>query len=92
MRPILGFFVLFLISNSVELGSAQDCKTDSSRDGKVSPCVFPFILDGKTYNTCTNVNDNNGKFWCSTKVDNEGKHTKGNWGYCDRDGNYSDSL
>ena len=92
MTPILGILVLFLISNSVELGSAQECKTDSSRDGKVSPCVFPFTNLGRTYTSCTNDTDDNGKFWCSTKVDNEGKHTKGNWGYCDRTGNYSESL
>ena len=83
---------LFLIGNSVELGSALNCKTDSSRDGKVYPCVFPFIHQGQTFNSCTNVTDDKGKFWCSTKVDDEGKHTRNNWGYCDINGNYSDLL
>lgn len=31
--------------------------------------------------------DEDDKFWCSTKVDENGVHIDGEWGYCDRDCN-----
>ena len=40
------------------------------------------MYSGKTYNECINVNDPDGKFWCSTKVDTNGNHVKSYWGYC----------
>ena len=46
------------------------------------PCQFPFIFNGKTYDACTDVQDSDGRFWCSTKVDRSGKHISDNWGYC----------
>jgi len=45
-------------------------------------CVFPFKLSGKTYNACTSDLDVDGRFWCSTQVDNQGNHVTGTWGYC----------
>ena len=49
------------------------------------PCIFPFKFDGQTWNTCTNVDDPSGPYWCSTKVDDQGNHIggQGNWGNCD---------
>lgn len=46
------------------------------------PCIFPFILNNKIYNSCTDILDSSGNYWCSTKVDIYGKHITGNWGYC----------
>ena len=50
-----------------------------------SKCVFPFTKNGKICPgpKCCNVdNDPNGS-WCSTKVDANGEHIVGYFGYCD---------
>ena len=31
-------------------------------------CVFPFSLNEGSYNECTNKDDNEQRYWCSTKV------------------------
>ena len=44
--------------------------TEISSDQR-KPCVFPFKLqEGATddQNSCTNLFDRDGKYWCSTKV------------------------
>ena len=54
-------------------------------------CVFPFTVQGNTYNSCTydfNFLTRNQKPWCSTKTDENGKHIgNGNWGVCDEKDN-----
>ena len=68
-------------------GSAiKRCQTTNEPGSKVknSPCKFPFTNNGKKYDSCTTDNDPDGRFWCSTKVDQSGNHQKGNWGYCSR--------
>jgi len=47
------------------------------------PCVFPFKLKSQTIEGCTSLQDPDGKLWCSTKIDSNGEHTTGNWGYCE---------
>ena len=32
--------------------------------------------------SCTMEGDPDERFWCSTDVDESGKHIDGNWGYC----------
>ncbi|XP_059099413.1 CLIP domain-containing serine protease B10-like [Tigriopus californicus] len=60
---------------------AADCRTFAGfRPNRA--CVFPFILEGRVYNSCTPDYDPNGVEWCSTKVDAQGKHITGEWGYC----------
>jgi len=54
---------------------AQRCKTTTG-----ATCVFPFIFNGKTYTSCTDVQDT--MTWCSTKVNARNQHITGNWGYC----------
>ena len=44
------------------------------------PCIFPFKFDGSTYYNCKHEDDS--PSWCSTKVDENGNHVKGNWGDC----------
>ena len=68
---------------------------------KNQPCVLPFIFEGDTFQECqcvVPVNDtfhrecrsktekvDKKRFWCSTKVDENGTHISGgnNYGYCD---------
>jgi len=50
-------------------------------------CVFPFTYAGTTFTTCAEWiygGVNQGKFWCSTKVDATGTHVngEGNYGFC----------
>ena len=32
------------------------------------PCVFPFTFKGEVHNQCTQVDSENGAYWCATKV------------------------
>ena len=70
----------------------EDCVTvwTWSLDEEVGlKCIFPFTLDGVTFNECTTYNSE----WprCSTKVDDDGVHVdirddgNFNWGYCSDD-------
>ena len=47
-------------------------------------CIFPFKWKRQVYSGCTTVSDPDNKPWCSTKVDNYGKHVGSHdeWGYC----------
>ena len=63
------------------------CSVIEKRGNEFKPCMFPFNYDGGTYDTCTNVNDPDGKLWCSTKLDEYGNHDQsgGYWGHCGQD-------
>merc|ERR1712013_813751 len=52
-----------------------NCTTEDN-----TPCQFPFIIGSKTYDRCTV--DYDSAPWCSTKVDGDGNHISGYWGYC----------
>ena len=56
--------------------SATFCKV------KPSNCIFPFIYENKTYESCIPRGDG---FWCATKVNKNGEAIKGFWGECDLD-------
>jgi len=43
-------------------------------------CVFPFKYKGKQYQSCSGIDET--KPWCSHKVDSNGEHVSGRWGYC----------
>ena len=77
----------------------NNCKTtlydeDSPADSYGKPCIFPFMYVDKnmipiihTIDECTADfcgEKNCSKYWCSTKVDDDGVHIQGNWGYCNR--------
>ena len=56
-----------------------ECLTISGPDtGK--QCVFPFIHQGNTYQTCTAFNHD--QLWCSTEVDDSGAYIQDKWGNC----------
>ena len=71
--------------NSVELKPCITIANEGGSNGRNATCVFPFIYKNLERNTCINDNDNDGRFWCSTKTDPDtSKHVggQGNWGYC----------
>ena len=63
-------------------GDCSECMTNGGASPN-SKCIFPFIFDGETINTCTQV-DGSDIAWCSTLVDENGKHVggQGKWGNC----------
>ena len=50
-------------------------------------CIFPFKVGGFEYYKCKKSKTYVGKYWCSTLVDDSGKHQKGSLGYCEKDCN-----
>merc|ERR1712194_434898 len=60
------------LSYLLEEAGKEACKTNSNK-----PCVFPFIYEGVTYDSCTNVDHD--EPWCSTEVDSNGEHSMLNW-------------
>jgi hypothetical protein len=45
-------------------------------------CIFPFKFNGLKYHGCVADDEFAGKFWCSTKVDEEREHVSGFRGQC----------
>ena len=73
----------------------NNCKTtpfkdDSPAHSRGKPCIFPFKAyidkEKRTFHGCTMelCGENCSRYWCSTKVDDNGIHISGggNWGYC----------
>lgn len=63
-------------SNNCPIDDPDVCKTEDN-----IKCVFPFNFEGSTYNKCALWEETN-KYWCSTLVDSNNNHIKGNWGNC----------
>ncbi|EDO29979.1 predicted protein, partial [Nematostella vectensis] len=42
-------------------------------------CMFPFVYQNTTYNSCTNTDASNGQHWCATTGNYEQDQK---WGYC----------
>merc|ERR1712165_118801 len=63
--------------------SDQSCSTIGG-PGQGRPCVFPFRFGGTLRSSCITDLDPEGKFWCSTRVDEGGNHVPGTgeWGHC----------
>lgn len=74
--------VLFLVLALVH-HTQGTCYTTGGPDAGY-PCDFPFKYRGVSYTECTVVDADDGKPWCSTLTDIEGKHVggQGNWGHC----------
>ena len=64
--------LIFLVIPS----AISDCVVKNAETDIEEPCVFPFTINytrgsiprKKTFNSCTDFEDPDGKFWCSTKV------------------------
>ena len=66
---------------------SQQCHTtrDSlAQGGKYAPCALPFKFNGELRHACITEEDPDGKYWCSTKVDENLEHVPGGgfWGFC----------
>jgi len=80
---------IFLIA-SISLILFESCLGQTCTTTKDSPrsnyeCKIPWKFNNKVFNGCTDETDPDGRFWCSTKVDdNTLEHIggQGNWGYC----------
>ena len=61
----------------------QPCTTIGG-PGAGQPCQFPFIYAEVTRGGCITEADPEGRAWCSTKVDTEGRHVAGgeHWAHC----------
>ncbi|KAG8140247.1 hypothetical protein E2320_003033 [Naja naja] len=56
------------------------CATEEYEgNSKGKRCVFPFIYNGTKFNSCTNQNSEDGRFWCSV-THNYDKSQQ--WSYC----------
>jgi len=73
--------------NSIINTSTKDCTVQEVTTGESKPCVSAFIVNGKTYYGCTTENSpENGRAWCSTKVDITWNHEEGEfYGFCPND-------
>ena len=77
------------LSNSFHLISLGNlprakCFTTSDSPEKNVQCKLPFKFDGVLRKECITDTDPNGRYWCSTKVDENLEHIRRHWGYCDQ--------
>ena len=88
MGPSLHLLALVSLSTFIPAALARECLTvPGLPNGHVNAtCVFPFIHKGRTYDSCKRlIRQSPGDGWCSTGVDSDGVHVKGNWGLCGPD-------
>ena len=57
------------VGNGDAASSAVNCSVAASGPGRGRPCAFPFKFGKpkRSYSTCTDKSDPDGKFWCSTR-------------------------
>jgi hypothetical protein len=60
----------------------ESCYVTEVKRNITKKCIFPFQFNGLEYHGCIADDDFAGKFWCSTKVDEEGEDVSGLWGHC----------
>jgi len=61
----------------------EECETVAG-PARGEQCQFPFIFRGETRSGCITESDPDGRLWCSTKVDSQGRHVVGgdHWAHC----------
>ena len=74
------------ITNPQPISSSSCVTVGGGKTG--ANCVFPFIYQGTKHNNCILIDADDGKPWCSTKTDKNGKHVggQGEWGHCPSSG------
>ena len=77
---------LSYLSTECSFFAGQTCRTTSDSPGpsQNKPCVFPFKFQGKLRYGCITDADPDGRYWCSTRTDDDLNHITGQgfWGYC----------
>ena len=64
-------FLATLLQLFSNINCILQCFVKENNSSEMKNCVFPFILQDNpdfVYNECTKVLDDDGKYWCSTKV------------------------
>ena len=59
------------------MGQTDKCQTEEGKK-----CVFPFVYNGHTYNSCTCDDSDSGLAWCATAVNRNRNVQHGSWGDC----------
>ena len=75
-----------ILISSGNLPNGQ-CFTTSDSPDKNTQCILPFKFNGILRQGCITDTDPDGRYWCSTKVDEDLEHSRfpnGYWGYCDK--------
>jgi len=67
--------------NPVNPGGGR-CDASGGGPKAGNKCTFPFTFKKVRYTSCTAVDDPDGRVWCSTQTDANGKHKSGTWAYC----------
>ena len=95
-KPLCLLLTLFF-SNLVKckpssFGEKGDCQVIEVASNSLKPCQFPFISQNQTFYGCTKVaTGENGKAWCSTKIDpSTNEHIVGQQFYGDCPNDYYD--
>ena len=71
------WFVFSFITLSHDCLGVLQCSVTDQISKEEKQCVFPFVLETNLdfeNIECTNQNDPDGKYWCSTKVNENGIH------------------
>ena len=95
-KMIQMFLVLVIKSLVLQLALAKpqgspngfpSCNVTEEKSQAVKPCILPFKINDQIFYSCTNYEDKDKKYWCSTNLDNKGHHIgdMGFWGYCPDD-------
>jgi len=81
LNLLVAFFAIF------HACYGQNCLTTNEGPRKSIACALPWKFNGKLIDGCTTETDPDGRWWCSTKIDENQDHIggQGNWGYCNLD-------
>ena len=65
---MVALFAAFLFLFSQEAFASDTCTTSETKRGATpnQPCIFPFTINGKTYNECTTDHNPDKTLWCKT--------------------------
>ena len=65
----------------------DNCLTTNDTDSpsKLSPCISPWVFEGKLHKSCIKTKDGRRTYWCPTELNLDGQFISGfsDWGYCD---------
>ena len=88
-KPTMCVLKLVKSAHLISLGNIPNnqCLTTNDSPDKNAQCKLPFKFNGVLRQECITDTDPDGRYWCSTKVDENLEHIRfpnGYWGYCDQ--------